>query len=221
MNVVIVGGGNVGTYLARDVVADGHQCTLIEIDTERCERLGEILPGIRVICGDGDEPGVLDEADVRTADALVAATGDDEDNLVVCLLGKMEYQVPFTVARINNPENTWLYTERFGVDVPVSNTAIMTEVLKKVSLGDIVTVLRLQAENTVLDELSLTPGARAVGKRLSELELPDCGHVVAIVSEGSLVLPGADPVLKTGDEILILSQCAEEDALRQAFGIQG
>ncbi len=92
---------------------------------------------------------------LRSADALVAATGHDEDNLVVALLGKMEYESPLTVGRINNPSNAWLFTERFGVDVPVSNTAIMADVLKSVSLGDIVTMLRLKAENMVIDEIVL------------------------------------------------------------------
>ncbi len=219
MHVAIVGGGNVGAYLAQEVVADGHSCTVVEMDPARCERLAERLRGVRIVCGDGCEPSVLDEAAVRTAEALVAATGDDEDNLVVCLLGKMEYEAPFTVGRINNPENTWLFTSRFGVDVPVSSTAVMAEVLKKVSLGDIVTLLRLRAENTAIDELVLPHDAHSVGKRLSELELPDCGRVMAIVSEGRVVIPGGDTVLKAGDEILILAQCEDESLLRRAFGI--
>jgi len=219
MYVVIVGGGNVGAYLAQEVVADGHSCTVIEKSPVRYERLAEKLEHVRVILGDGDEPAVLDEADVRTADALVAATGEDEDNLVVCLLGKAEYEVPYTVARINNPENTWLFTSRFGVDVPVSSTAVMTEVLRNVSLGDIVTLLRLQADDTVIDELVLPHDAHSVGKRLSELDIPECGKVMAIVSEGKVVIPRGDTVLKAGDELLILAQCGDEGLLRTAFGI--
>jgi len=221
MYTVIIGGGNVGAYLAREVVEDGHDCTLIEKDPVRLERLAEKLDGVRLILGDGDEPSILDEAGVRTADALVAATGDDEDNLVACLLGKAEYEVPLTVARINNPENTWLFTGRFGVDVPVSSTAIMGEVLRKVSLGDIVTLLRLQADNTVIDELVLSREAHSVGKKLGEIDLPECGHVMAMVSGGRVVIPGAETVLKAGDELLILAQCEDEAALRHAFGIDG
>lgn len=220
MYIVIVGGGKVGSHLAREVVSDGHECTLVEIDPDRCDMLTESLAGVRVICGDGDEPTVLDDAEVRRCDALVAATGHDEDNLVVCLLGKLEYEAPFTVARINNPANSWLFSNRFGVDVPVSNTAIMTEVLKKVSLGDIVTLLRLQSEDTVIDELVLPAGARSVGKRLSELDLPGCGQVMAIVSDGAVVIPRGDTVLHAGDELLILARCEDDAALRQAFGIE-
>ena len=139
MHVAIVGGGNVGAYLAQEVVADGHSRTVVETDPARCERLAERLRGLRIVCGDGCEPSVLDEAAVRTAEALVAATGDDEDNLVVCLLGKMEYEAPFTVGRMNNPENTWLFTSRFGVDVARFEHSCHGRGLKKVSLGDIVT----------------------------------------------------------------------------------
>lgn len=219
MYVVIVGGGKVGSHLAHEVVASGHTCTLIEKDAIRCEVLDESLSEFRVICGDGDEPYVLDDADARSCDALVAATGHDEDNLVVCLLGKIEYEVPLTVARINNPSNSWLFTEQFGVDVPVSNTAIMTEVLKKVSLGDIVTLLKLQAEGAVIDELVLSRDARSVGKSLSELDLPSGGQVMAILREGTVVVPRGDTVLKAGDELLILARREDDEGLRRAFGI--
>ena len=148
----------------------------------------------------------------------MAATGHDEDNLVVCLLGKLEYEAPLTVARINNPANAWLFTERFGVDVPVSNTAIMTEVLKNVSLGDIVTLMRLQAENMVVDEIVLSNQAEAVGKRIADLPIPECSQVMAIVSQGSVVVPRGDTVLKGGDELLILAKCEDEATLKKLFG---
>ena len=221
MQVLIVGGGKVGSHLAKTLAANGDAVTIVEVSEARCARLGELLEGVTIICGDGDEPYVLDEADARGADALVAATGHDEDNLVVCLLGKAEYEAPLTIARINNAENAWLFTDRFGVDVPVSNTAIMAEVLQHVSLGDIVTLLRLKAENMVVDEIVLPAHAEAVGKRLAELALPDCSQVMAIVSDGSVVVPRGDTVLKAGDELLILAKCEDETALRTAFGARG
>lgn len=219
MNAVIIGGGKVGSNLAKTLSEGGDTVTVVEVDMEKCAALAEKLPGITVICGDGDEPYVLDEANVRNADALVAATGHDEDNLVVCLLGKFEYLAPLTIARINNQDNAWLFTERFGVDVPVSNTAIMAEVLQHVSLGDIVTLLRLKAENMVVDELVLPVDSAAVGKRLAELTLPPCSQVMAIVSGGGVVVPRGDTVLHAGDELLILANCKDDVALREAFGV--
>jgi trk system potassium uptake protein TrkA len=193
----------------------------VEVSEERCARLEELLEDVTVICGDGDEPYVLDEADARNADALVAATGHDEDNLVVCLLGKAEYEAPLTIARINNADNEWLFTERFGVDVPVSNTAIMAEVLQHTSLGDIVTLLRLKAENMVVDQIVLPAHAAAVGKRLAELSLPQGSQVMAIVAKGEVVVPRGDTELHAGDELLILANSEDETALRSAFKARG
>lgn len=217
MFTVIVGGGKVGSHLAKTLAAEGHRVGLIEVDPDRCALLEDLMEGVTVTCGDGDEPYVLDEADVRNADALVAATGHDEDNLVVCLLGKLEYNVKLTVARINNPSNAWLFTSKFGVDVPVSNTEIMSGVLKKISMGDIITRLRLDVENHVIDEIKLVEDSVAVGKTLAELSLPGCAQVMAIISGGSLVVPRGDTRLAAGDELLVLASCAEEDALRAAF----
>ena len=135
MYTVVVGAGKVGLNLAKKLADEGAQVVLVEQNPARCEDLEGSLGTIRLICGDGDEPSVLDDAGVRGADALVAATGHDEDNLVVCLLGKMEYRVPMTVARINNPANKWLFTDRFGVDHAVCSTEIMVGLLREASEG--------------------------------------------------------------------------------------
>ena len=133
MYTVIVGGGKVGSHLAKMLAEQGHRVSLIEVLPARVDVLRDEMAaaGVNLVCGDGDEPSALEDVDVRTADALVAATGHDEDNLVVTLLGKNEYRVPFTIARINNPRNEWLFTEEFGVDMPVSNTQMMAELLDK------------------------------------------------------------------------------------------
>lgn len=217
MFTLIVGGGKVGSHLAKELAAEGHRVTLVEMNPDRCEVLEELFDNVTLICGDGDEPYVLDEAEARQADAIVAATGDDEDNLVVCLLGKMEYDAPLTIARINNPANAWLFTDRFGVNVAVSNTEIMTEVLRKVSIGDIITRLRLNAENMVIDEIVLPEDSAAVGKKIAELALPGCSQIMAIISGGSLTVPRGETELNAGDELLILTECQEEDALRAVF----
>jgi trk system potassium uptake protein TrkA len=131
MYVVIVGGGKVGYSLARILAAEEHEVAVVEFDRVKCTSLGELMDGVRVICGDGDEPYVLEDVGVSRADAIIAATGHDEDNLVVCLLGKFEYKVPLTLARINNPKNEWLFSERFGVDVPISQTSMIATLLRE------------------------------------------------------------------------------------------
>jgi trk system potassium uptake protein TrkA len=131
MRVVIVGGGKVGSNLALMMGREGHDVTLVEIDRDKCTVLGENLSDVRVMCGDGDEPTVLEAADIRAADVVVAATGDDEDNLVVCLLAKAEYETGLTMARVSNPKNEWLFTPLFGVDVPVSQTSMIASLLRE------------------------------------------------------------------------------------------
>ena len=131
MNIVIVGGGKVGSHLARVLADHGAAVTLVEESAARVRLLDEEMraAGVRLVHGDGDEPSVLEDAGIRNADAVVAATGHDEDNLVVTLLGKHEYRVPLTIARTNNPRNEWLFNDRFGVDNHVSSTASIVDLL--------------------------------------------------------------------------------------------
>lgn len=220
MKIVIVGGGKLGSHLARLLQSKGHTLTLVEENPERCELLAEFMGDVRIVCGDGDEPDVLDQADARAADAIIAATGHDEDNLVVCLLAEIEYRIPLTIARINNPANQWLFDERFGVNVPVSTAEVIEGIVEKeVSLGDIITLMRLKAEDMAIDELTLPPDALCIGKTIAEVGLPSCTQVMAIVSAGQVVVPRGDTVLKAGDELLILARCDQEDELERAFGV--
>lgn len=221
MFVVIVGGGKTGAHLARLLNERGHRITLVEQQPERCEVLTEMLPQVRIVCGDGDEPYVLDSTDLRTADVVVAATGHDEDNLVVCLLSEIEYEVPLAIARINNPANEWLFTQHFGVDIPVSGTNVMFSVIEsEVSLGDIVTLLKLRADEMAIDEVILAPDASAVGKAIAGLALPADSQIMVLIRDGKVVPPRGDTVLAAGDELLVLCRCGSEDSLRTAFGVR-
>lgn len=220
MQVVIVGGGKVGSHLARALGEKGHELTVIEINPDRCQLLEEFMSNTRVICGDGDEPYVLDDANARNADAVIAATGHDEDNLVVCLLAKAEYHVPLTIARINNPDNEWLFGERFGVDVAVSTAGVIEGLVEKeVSLGDIITLMKLQTEELVLDQVKLPADSEVVGKSIAELGLPACTQVVAIISAGQVEVPRGATVLKADDELLFLAKCEDERELQRIFGV--
>ncbi len=131
MNVLIVGGGLTGTYLTRELVQEGQQVTVVEKRAAAAAKLKEAVPAARVIVGDGDEPSTLEQAGIRTADVVVATTGEDEDNLVVCLLARSEYGAPRTLARVNNPRNEWLFTPSVGVDVWVSQAHVMADLLRR------------------------------------------------------------------------------------------
>lgn len=215
MYTVIVGGGKAGTHLAHTLAEEGNEVLVVEQNPLRCERITEKYDNIRVVCGDGDEPYVLDEAEVGRADAIVATTGDDEDNLVVCLLGKNEYHVPVTLARINNPANEWLFTKRFGVDLAVSNTEIMTGLLRQASAGDIVAALRLKAEGKFLEEIVIPEGSAIAGCTIADLELPEDAQVIAVISEGKFQPPCTDYVVRAQDELIVLDGGGAAEALRR------
>jgi trk system potassium uptake protein TrkA len=220
MNVLIVGAGKSGSYLAEKLRAD-HKVTMVESRPDRVAYVSARMPGVRVVRGDGCEPSVLDQAGAADADLVAALTGDDEDNLVISFLVKTTHQVPLVFARTNHPKNEWMFTKTWGVDVAVSTAQVIYSLIEKeVSLGDVITLMALSVENMVIDEITLSADAEAVGKRLSELAIPKCAHVMAIISAGEVIVPRGDTALKAGDEVLILSSCGEEANLRRTFGVR-
>ena len=219
MYTVIVGGGKVGSYLARMLMEAKYDVTLIEERKEQVARIKEDQPNLNIVLGDGCEPDILDEARVLKANAVVAATGHDEDNIVVCMLAKHEYEVPHTIARINNPKNEWLFRESFGVDIALSNTHMIAKLLQEeVALGDIVTLLKLKKGDVSLVEITLESSSPAVGKALKDLHLPTDIILVTIIRGTELILPKGSTVLEVGDEILSVTAAGGEAMLSKALG---
>lgn len=219
MYVVIVGGGKVGSYLARMLNESGYEITLVEERKEQVAKIKEDQPNLEVITGDGCEPDILDEARVLKADAVVAVTGHDEDNIVVCMLAKHEYEVPNTIARINNPKNEWLFRESFGVDVALSNTHMIAKLLQEeIALGDVVSLLKLRKGDVSLVELTLADDSAAVGQAVKDLPLPAEVVLVTVIRGNELLLPKGTTVLEDGDEILAVTTGTGEAALQKALG---
>ena len=163
MKVVVTGGGAVGRHLAQDLTERGHDVTLVEQRRDLAEKLENWAPDTQVVYGDACEPRILEKADVRSADVVVAATGDDEDNLVTSLLAKQEFGVPRVLARVNHPKNEWLFDEQWGVDASVSPPHILTAMVEEaVTVGDLVRLLRLEGGKVALVEMRLP---RAVTQR--------------------------------------------------------
>jgi trk system potassium uptake protein TrkA len=219
MRVVVAGAGNVGRHLATDLAERGHEVTLIEQSTATLARAKEEIPeSVNTVLGDACEPYVLEEAKLGQADVIVAATGDDEDNLVVSLLAKQEFAVPRVVARVNHPRNEWMFTEQWGVDAAVSPPHILTALVEEaVTVGDVVRLLKLDRSGAALVELTLQQGSTAVGKPMYELRLPLDSAIVAIVREGHVVIPQPETVLVAGDEVMAIAKPEAEDELRQAL----
>lgn len=217
MFVLIVGGGKVGARLAEVLAEMGHQVRLVDKDPVRCAALEREL-GPVAVCGDGADLEVLRQAGVRRADALAAVTGSDEDNLVVALLGKREFHVPRVVARVNHPKNEWLFTPEMGVDVAVHPARVIAMLLEEeLTLGDVVTLLKLQRGDVALVEVRLAPGAPAAHRRVGELALPPSAALTAVLRQGRVLVPHADLELLPEDEVLALTEVAGEGALQAAL----
>jgi trk system potassium uptake protein TrkA len=220
MNILIVGAGKSGVNLA-EKLRGKHKVTMVEVRPDRAAYVAARLTDVRVVRGDGCEPSVLDRANAGHSDLVAALTGDDEDNLVVSFLAKTTMKVPLVFARTNHPKNEWLFTKMWGVDVAISTANVIYSLIEQeVSLGDVITLMGLRAENMVIDEVTLPAEAAAVGKTLAELDLPGRAHIMAIISKGEIVVPKGDTVLGAQDEILILSEVGAEKRLRATFGVK-
>jgi trk system potassium uptake protein len=204
VKVAIAGAGNVGTSIARDLSANGHEVLLIEKDREVVDKLSPNL-GVQVVTADACEVSSLVAAGMSDVDVAVAATGDDEDNLVISLLSKQEFAVPRVVARVNNPNNHWLFNQSWGVDVSVSTPQLITALVEEaVSVGTLVRLLQFEGGTANLVEVTLAEGSPASGIALSDLELPRDATIVAVVRHDRLIVPRGDTILSAGDEVLAL-----------------
>jgi trk system potassium uptake protein TrkA len=220
MKVAICGAGSVGTAIARDLYQSGHEVLVLELDPDLVERRRKELD-VTWIAADACEVSSLDSAGFATVDVVVAATGDDEDNLVISLLAKQEFAVPRVVARVNNSNNQWLFNEGWGVDISVSTPQLITAIVEEaVSVGSLVRLLQFEGGAAHLVEVRLAPESPAVGTAIGALGIPREAAVVAIVRADRLVVPRAETVLQDGDEVLVLvTEDAEPEVRRELVGV--
>ncbi|HLV05910.1 TrkA family potassium uptake protein [uncultured Georgenia sp.] len=215
MRVVIAGAGSVGRSIARELLAHGHEVTLI--DRHPAAMRIASVPDAEWQLADACEISTLTEADLATCDVVVAATGDDKANLVVSLLAKTEFGVPRVVARVNNPKNEWMFDAAWGVDVPVSTPRIMTALVEEaVSVGDLVRIFTFHGSATSLHEVTLAPGSPVAGRTVREVDWgPGC-FLAALIRAGEAVPPEGDERMVAGDRlVLVLSERADPAALQE------
>ncbi len=220
MRVVIAGGGSVGTSIALDLIDRHHEVTLMEQVADTAERLKTMLPGVTVMAADACEFASLTAADVRSADVMIAATGDDEDNLVISWLSKQEFGVPRTISRINNARNEWLFNESWGVDVSVSTPALMTSLVDEaVEVGAIIQLMTLAHGRMRLIEVTLDEKAPAVAQNLTldELRLPDSLRVVAVVRNEQPLVPTSSMHFLEEDHVVLMARVDATQDCADAF----
>jgi trk system potassium uptake protein len=208
MKVIVAGGGTLGRRVTK-YVSERHDVTMIEKDLGRFQDMTEAFAGwkeVTVLLGDIDEPAVLLEAGVDRADVFVAATGDDEDNLVGCLLAKTEFKVKKVIGTVRNPRNRWLYNRSWGVDVAIDAAQIVTRIIEEeATLTDLVRLLDLREGEVTLTAITATVDGSLAGKTFAELRIPEGCHPVAVLRGRDVVMPGEDVRIQVNDALLVLA----------------
>ena len=216
MYAVIVGGGKVGYYLAKSLVFEGHEVLVLEKDVDRARIINEEL-GAVTIRGNGCELPVLEEAGVSRADVLVAATGDDEINLIACQIAKARFNVPRTLARINNPKNERIFKE-LGVDATVSTTdAILNRIQEELPAESLRHLLSVRGAGIEIIELKISDDSPAMRKSLRELPLPEDAVVALLIRHGESRVPSANTVLEHDDELVVVTPLLSEPRVREVL----
>ena len=215
MRVAIAGAGNVGSFIANDLFAAGHEVLLIEQQPEIRDR-AEVAEGVEWFIGDACEVTSLADAGLDRCEVVVAATGDDEDNLVVSLLAKQEFAVPRVIARVNHPQNEWMFNENWGVDLSVSTPHLITALVEEaVSVGRLVRLLQFEGGNVRLVEVTLADDSPVIDKAIRDLEVPRDATIVAVIRSEHVVMPRGDTVFERHDEVLALVTPESEDEMRR------
>jgi trk system potassium uptake protein TrkA len=221
MCVIVVGGGKQGTYLASILLAEGYRVKIIEVRREEIPRLHADLRPEVVVPGNGTDPNLLEAAGIRQADVVAAVTGADETNLVVASLARFEFSVPRTIARVNNPKNAWMFTPEMGVDVALNQADLIAHlIVEEMSLGDMMTLLKLRKGQYSLVEEKVDPTAIAAGKAVRDISLPAECILAAVIRKGQLLIPRGDTVLQPADEVLAVVHASQLARLAALLGAQ-
>lgn len=214
MKVAIAGAGAVGRSIASELIENGHEVLLIDKSPGAVKP--ERVPEAEWLLADSCELSSLEEAALDRCDVVIAATGDDKVNLVTSLLAKTEFGVPRTVARVNHPNNEWLFTDAWGVDVNVSTPRIMSALVEEaVAVGDLVRLFSFRQSEANLVEMTLPDDSPYVGKPVMDIPLPDNCALVTILRDNQVHLPTPDQPIEGGDELLFVVPDALEDELEE------
>ncbi len=213
MYIIVAGGGKVGYYLTKTLVNEGYEVLLIEKSKKKVETYAERF-GAVVLQGDACEASVLADAGAARADVVIAVTGDDEDNLVICQMAKKKFNVPRTIARVNNPKNEEIF-KILGVDVTVSATNVILSLIEQeIPSRRLVHLLTLRHAELAMVEATVAPNSEAAGKPVGEIKLPPDTAITLIVRNGQLIVPSPNVVLMPDDEVIALAHRRSEAELR-------
>lgn len=217
MFVIIAGAGRTGAQLAKMLISQGYTVHLIEDRKDILSRVHRELPTEVIFEGDPVDPAVLEMAGIKEAQVLTACTTSDDVNLALCYYVRERYNIRRTIARINNPRNAWLFDRKFHVDVALNQAEIFARLIEEeMSLGDMMTLMKIRRGNYSLVEEKIPPGAQAIGKMIRELQLPDHCVIATIIRNGEVMIPRGGTVLNVDDEVLAI---ADPEGAEQLAGL--
>lgn len=218
MFVIIAGGGRTGAQLASLLLTENHRVCVIEHREKVLAHLHRELPSEVIFEGNPTDLQVLESAGVEQAQVLTACTNSDADNLMICFWARARYRVPRTIAQINDPRNAWLFDAKFHVDVALNRSEILAKLIEEeMSLGDMMTLLKLRRGQFSVVEEKIPPGAQAVGMAIRDLGLPAECNIAAIIRHGEMVVPHGGTVLEVGDEVLAVTDREGAERLAALF----
>lgn len=213
MYLIVVGGGKVGYYLTKTLLSEDHEVLLIEREPGKVENFSERLGNV-VLHGDGAEAAVLARAGAARADVVIAVTGEDEDNLVICQMAKQKFDVSRTIARVNNPKNEQLF-RLLGIDVTVSQTNFILNLIgQAIPERSFIHLMNLRYAGLAIVEASITERSPVANHMISEIDLPVSCAIAAIARGNRVIVPESDTVIEVGDEIIAVTHLSQEEELR-------
>jgi len=218
MKVLIAGGEPTGSQLASLLLEQHHAVCVVEHRPEILCHLHQELPTEAIYEDSATDLKVLEDAGIRNADVMVACTSKDADNLAICYLANTLYRVPRTIGRINNPRHAWLFNGKLHVDVALNESSILAHLIEEeMSLGDMMTLLKLRRGPFSLVEVLIQSGVKAVGATVKDLPLPEQCVIVAVIRKGNMVVPRGATKMEVGDEILAVTDSAGAEQLAELF----
>jgi trk system potassium uptake protein TrkA len=206
MFVLIAGGGRTGAQLARLLLSQNHQVHLVDNRRDVLARIHRELPTEVIFEGNPLDLEVMEQAGINKADVVAACTTSDDANLVICYIARKSYNVRRTIARVNNPRSAWLFNDTFNVDVAVNQAEILAQLIEEeMSMGDMITLMKLRRGNYSIVEETIASGARAIGIQIKDLGLPERCVVAAIIRKGEVIVPRGVTTLEAEDEVLAVT----------------
>lgn len=203
MNVLIIGGGKPVYFLCRTFLAKGHRVTLVNRNADECVQMARRLKAT-IINGDGSDPRILEEAGVHVADAVLAVTANDQDNLAACQLASVQYNVPRAVALANDPDNESVF-RKLGISAFSTTRTIASMIEQQTALDEITNLIPVGEGEVNITEIKLSSESPIVGKTMRELSLPPDSLVAVVMREGTALVPRGDTMVREGDRIVLIT----------------